>query len=89
MKKNIFVSSTGYSMPPVIITVDYGDGSGEQSWSRAAPANLWTHMYQLPGRYWVSVSSRAPMLLTSFPQLSMSWTGQAMRAGWRWRWWSR
>lgn len=58
-KKNISVFSTGYSMPPVIITVDYGDGSGEQSWSRAAPANLWTHMYQLPGRYWVHVSSES------------------------------
>ena len=61
-KKNISVFSTGYSMPPVIITVDYGDGSGEQSWSRAAPANLWTHMYQLPGRYWVHVSSESLLI---------------------------
>ena len=45
------------SMPPVLITVDYGDGSGEQIWSREAPALLWTHKYQLPGRYWVHVSS--------------------------------
>ena len=46
------------SMPPVLITVDYGDGSGEQIWSREEPALLWTHKYQLPGRYWVHVSSK-------------------------------
>ena len=46
-------SRTGIS---VLITVDYGDGSGEQIWSREEPALLWKHKYQLPGRYWVHVS---------------------------------
>ena len=50
-------AGSGNSMPPVLITVDYGDGSGEQIWSREEPALLWTHKYQLPGRYWVHVSS--------------------------------
>ena len=50
---------SGISMPPVRITVDYGDGSGEQIWSREEPALLWTHKYQLPGRYWVHVSSKS------------------------------
>ena len=92
MKKNICVSSTGYSMPPVIITVDYGDGSGEQSWSRAAPANLWTHMYQLPGRYWVHVSSESliiPVILNYFiflKQRLTSMTGRVTSCGARWRW---
>ena len=51
-------SSSGQSMPPVVITVDYGDGSGEQMWTRDQPRNLWTHKYQLPGRYWVHISSK-------------------------------
>lgn len=49
---------SGQSMPPVIITVDYGDGSGEQKWTRDDPRDLWSHKYQLPGKYWVHVSSK-------------------------------
>ena len=45
------------SKAPVKITVDFGDGSGEQLWTREDPKNLWVHQYQLPGRYWVHVSS--------------------------------
>ena len=45
------------SKAPVRITVDFGDGSGEQLWTREDPRNLWVHQYQLPGRYWVHVSS--------------------------------
>ena len=51
-------SQDGQSMAPVRITVDFGDGSGEQLWTREDPRNLWVHQYQLPGRYWVHVSSR-------------------------------
>ena len=51
-------AGSGQSLPPVIITVDFGDGSGEQKWSREEPRLLWTHKYQLPGRYWVHVSSK-------------------------------
>ena len=47
----------GQSKAPVKITVDFGDGSGEQLWTREDPRNLWVHQYQLPGRYWVHVSS--------------------------------
>ena len=46
------------SKAPVKIIVDFGDGSGEQIWTREDPRNLWIHQYQLPGRYWVHVSSR-------------------------------
>ena len=48
---------SGQSMPPVVITVDFGDGSGEQQWSRDDPRWLWSHKYQLPGRYIIHVSS--------------------------------
>ena len=90
--------SSSQARPPVVIMVNYGDGSGEQVrevrgrvqvWTREDPRDLWTHKYQLPGRYWVSVSSRRPFLPMSPLQLSMSWTGRAMLRGWRWRWWSR
>ena len=55
--KDLSGADTGQSMPPVVITVDFGDGSGEQRWRRAAPADLWSHQYQLPGTYWVHVST--------------------------------
>ena len=42
-------------LPPVKITVNFGDGSGEQDWTREDPRDLWTHQYQFPGRYTVSV----------------------------------
>ena len=45
------------SLPPVNISVNFGDGSGEQRWSREDPRHLWSHQYTLPGSYWVSVAS--------------------------------
>ena len=65
--------SSSQARPPVVIMVNYGDGSGEQVrkvrgrvqvWTREDPRDLWTHKYQLPGRYWVSVSSRRPHMST-------------------------
>jgi hypothetical protein len=44
-------------LPPVNITINFGDGTGEQLWTREDPRDLWTHMYQLPGRYTVSVAT--------------------------------
>ena len=49
---------SGQSLPPVIITIDYGDGSGEQKWTREDPRDMWSHKYQLPGKYWVHASSK-------------------------------
>ena len=48
----------GQSKAPVRITIDFGDGSGQQLWTREDPRDLWVHQYQLPGRYWVHVSSK-------------------------------
>jgi hypothetical protein len=50
-------SSSGQARPPVVVTVNYGDGSGEQVWTREDPRQLWTHVYQKPGRFWVVVTS--------------------------------
>ena len=57
--KDISAADSGQSMPPVIIRVDFGDGSGEQIWRREDTKDLWSHRYQLPGRYWVHVSSKS------------------------------
>ena len=57
--KDTSASDTGQSLPPVVITVDFGDGSGEQYWTRDDPRDLWTHNYQLPGKYWVHVNSKS------------------------------
>ena len=43
------------ALPPVNISVNFGDGTGEQLWTREDPRDLWTHAYQLPGHYTVSV----------------------------------
>ena len=45
------------AMPPVVITVDFGDGSGEQKWSRDDTRDLWVHQYTLPGNYFVTITS--------------------------------
>ena len=52
------------SLPPVQIRVDFGDGSGEQLWMREELKNVWAHQYQLPGQYWVHVSSKLCISLT-------------------------
>ena len=44
-------------MSKVNVTVNFGDGTGEQVWMREDPRHLWVHQYQMPGFYWVSVSS--------------------------------
>ena len=44
------------------VTVNFGDGTGEQVWSREDPRHLWVHQYQMPGFYWVSVSSGLPII---------------------------
>ena len=54
-------SQEAQSKAPVRVTVDFGDGSGEQLWTREDPSNLWVHQYHLPGQYWVHVSSRLHM----------------------------
>ena len=41
----------------VNVSVNFGDGTGEQIWSREDPRHLWVHQYQKPGFFWVSVSS--------------------------------
>lgn len=56
--RDLSSADTGQSMPPVVIVVDFGDGSGQQMWSREDTKDLWVHQYQLPGRYWVHVSSK-------------------------------
>ena len=43
--------------PPVAITVDYGDGSGEQLWQRENVQDVWTHSYSQPGIYTIFVMS--------------------------------
>ena len=48
----------------VNVTLNFGDGTGEQVWSREDPKHLWVHQYQMPGFYWVSVSSGLPIILT-------------------------
>ena len=42
-------------MPPVVVTVDFGDGSGEQKWDRDHPHDVWTHKYSKPGMYTIFV----------------------------------
>ena len=90
--KDTSASDTGQSLPPVVITVDFGDGSGEQYWTREDPRDLWTHKYQLPGKYWVHVNSKSGSKVVCsevnlhFTQLTTFTTSRATRSGWRWRW---
>ncbi len=42
-------------LPPVTITVDYGDGSGPNTWSQGNKLVLWSHVYTRPGKFRVSV----------------------------------
>ena len=54
-----------FALFKVNVTVNFGDGTGEQVWSREDPRHLWVHQYQMPGFYWVSVSSGLHWLYTS------------------------
>ena len=44
--------------PPVVATVDFGDGSGEQIWDRDSTHDVWTHKYSKPGMYTIFVMSK-------------------------------
>jgi len=54
--KDLSSAKAGQSMAPIFLVIDYGDGSGQQFWHREDTKDLWSHQYQLPGRYWVMVS---------------------------------
>ena len=91
--KDTSASDTGQSLPPVVITVDFGDGSGEQYWTREDPRDLWTHNYQLPGKYWVHVNSKPASshmqvveIKFHLTQRTTFTTSRVTRSGWRWRW---
>ena len=43
--------SAASAMPPLKITVDYGDGSGSAVWTRERPINPWSHVYTRPGTF--------------------------------------
>ena len=69
--------------PKVNVTVNFGDGTGEQVWSREDPRHLWMHQYQMPGFYWVSVSSNLTMSATGhlpfFSNHFFSWSQLVVR----------
>ena len=50
-------------MPPVVMTVDFGDGSGEQKWDRDSPHDVWTHKYAKPGMYTIFVMCKVLFLI--------------------------
>jgi PKD repeat protein len=43
-------------LPPINVTVDFGDGSGTYVWTREDRQDVWSHIYSEPGLYTVSVS---------------------------------
>ena len=49
-------STTG-DLPPLEILVDYGDGSGANTWTRGNMLELWSHVYTRPGKYNIAVHS--------------------------------
>ena len=49
-------SGTG-DLPPLEIIVDYGDGSGANTWTRGNMLELWSHVYTRPGEYHIAVHS--------------------------------
>ena len=44
-------------VPPLEITVDYGDGSGSNKWTSDYKQKLWAHSYTVPGEYDIFVRS--------------------------------
>jgi len=38
-------------IPPLMIKVDYGDGSGTSVWTQDEPINVFQHQYTIPGTY--------------------------------------
>ena len=43
-------------LPPVVIDVDYGDGSGIAQWTRESAQDLWRHMYSSAGLYTITIT---------------------------------
>ena len=52
-------------MPPLEITVDYGDGTILQTWTQEDPRNFWNHIYVLPGVYTIRVKCKSYSLVLS------------------------
>ena len=48
-------SSPAGNLPPVKITVDYGDGSGSAIWTRENTQDLWRHAYVRAGTYNIAI----------------------------------
>jgi hypothetical protein len=42
-------------LPPLNITVDYGDGSGSNMWQRTNKIVIWSHVYTRPGKFVIGV----------------------------------
>jgi hypothetical protein len=59
---NCYEPNTG-ELPPVDITVDYGDSSGPNFWTRTNKIVLWSHVYTRPGKYDLTVQSKRCSLL--------------------------
>ena len=51
------VCRNGNDLPPLEILVDYGDGSGGNTWTRGNMLELWSHVYTRPGKYNIAVHS--------------------------------
>ena len=54
---------SGTDLPPLEILVDYGDGSGPNTWTRGNMLELWSHVYTRPGEYYIAVHSMSHKLL--------------------------
>ena len=48
-------SSAAGNLPPVNISVDYGDGSGVALWTRENRQDLWRHAYVRAGIYNIAI----------------------------------
>ena len=62
---NFLCTATDFStcglgaVPPVQITVDYGDGSGSQVWTHDNQLNVFKHVYSQAGKFTISVRSKS------------------------------
>ena len=52
-------SSAAGNLPPVNITVDYGDGSGIAKWTRENTQDLWRHAYVRSGTYNIAIVGKS------------------------------
>ena len=46
------------SLLHVVMTLDYGDGSGLITWTQDDPRQMYSHMYSMPGSYVISATVR-------------------------------